>query len=103
MKNRILSGNGIGAGVARMFCQLGLAMHLGFAAWNKRRLATEVLTRRVRHFTQWVILGSRSWMDRWFESNRQVVQSRSRTERKRGAKSLGQPALRGLYAFRVVK
>ena len=70
---------------------------------NERRLAAEVLTRRVRHFTQGVIFGSRSWIDLWFEANRQVVQGRSRTERKRGAKSLGQPALRGLYALRHVK
>jgi len=70
---------------------------------NERRLATEVLTRRVRHFTHGVIFGSRSLIDQWFEANRQVVQGRSRMERKRGAKSLGQPALRGLYAFRDVK
>ena len=70
---------------------------------NERRLAAEVLTRRVRHFTQGVIFGSRAMIDRWFESNRQVVQGRSRIERKRGAKSLGQPALRGLYALRDVK
>ena len=56
---------------------------------NQRRLAAEVLTRRVSHFTHGVIFGSRSWIDRWFESNRQIVQGRSRTERKRGAKSLG--------------
>jgi REP element-mobilizing transposase RayT len=70
---------------------------------NERRLAAEVLTRRVRHFTQGVIFGSRSWIDGWFESNRQVVQGRSRTERKRGGKSLGLAALRGLYALRDVK
>lgn len=39
---------------------------------NERRLATEVLTRRVRHFTHGVIFGSRALIDRWFESNRQV-------------------------------
>ena len=70
---------------------------------NERRLAAEVLTRRVRHFTQGAIFGSRSLIDRWFESNRQVVQGRSRMERKCGARSLGQPALRGLYALRDVK
>ena len=70
---------------------------------NERRLAAEVLTRRVRHFTQGVIFGSRSLIDRWFESNRQVVQGRRRMERKSGARSLGQPALRGLYALRDVK
>ena len=70
---------------------------------NERRLTTEVLTRRVRHFTHGVIFGSRALIDGWFETNRQVVQGRSRTERKRGARSLGQPALRGLYALRDVK
>jgi REP element-mobilizing transposase RayT len=70
---------------------------------NERRMAAEVLTRRVRHFTHGVIFGSRALIDQWFEANRQVVQGRSRTERKRGARSLGQPALRGLYALRDVK
>jgi len=70
---------------------------------DSRRLAAEVLTRRVRHFTQGVILGNRVWLNEWFEANRQVVQGGSRTGRKRGAKSLGQPALRGLYALRDVK
>ena len=70
---------------------------------NERQLAAEVLTCRVRHFTQGVILGSRSMIDRWFEANRQVVKGRSRTERKRGSKSLGRPALRGLYALRALK
>ncbi|MDB6070947.1 MAG: transposase [Verrucomicrobiales bacterium] len=70
---------------------------------NERRLAAEVLTRRVRHFTRGVVFGGRAMIDQWFESNRQVVQGRSRTERKRGAKSLGRPALRGLYALRDVK
>ena len=70
---------------------------------NERRRAAEVLHWRVRHFTQGVISESRSLIDRWFESNRQVVQGRSRMERKHGSRSLGQPALRGLYALRDVK
>ena len=70
---------------------------------NERRLAAEVLTRRVRHFTQGVIFGSRAMIEQWFATNRQIVQGRSRTERKRAAKSLGQPSLRGLYTFRDVK
>jgi hypothetical protein len=69
---------------------------------NERRLAVEVLTRRVQHFTKGVFLGSRAFIDGWFEKNREVCHGRSRTERKRGAKSLGRPALRGLYAFRDV-
>ena len=70
---------------------------------NERRLAAEVLTRRVRHLTRGVIIGSRAMIDGWFARNRQVVQGRSRTERQRGAKSMGKPALRGLYALRDVK
>lgn len=67
------------------------------------QLAAEGLTRRVRHFTRGVIIGSRSMIDDWFSNNRQVVQGRSRMERQREAKSLGLPALRGLYAFRDVR
>ena len=67
---------------------------------NERRLAAEVLTRRVIHFTRGVVIGSRAMIDEWFEANRKVVRGRSRTERKRGSKSLGRPALRGLYALR---
>lgn len=70
---------------------------------NERRLAAEVLTRRVQHFTRGVILGSRAFVDTWFGTHREVVQGRSRTGRKRGSKSLGRPALRGLYAFRDSK
>jgi REP element-mobilizing transposase RayT len=67
---------------------------------NERRLALELLTRRVGQFTKGVVIGSRAMIDQWFEANRKLVQGRSRTERKRGSRSLGQPALRGLYAFR---
>ena len=56
---------------------------------NVRQLAAEVLTCRVRHFTQGVIPGSRSMIDQWFEAHRQIVKGRSRTERKRGSKVLG--------------
>jgi REP element-mobilizing transposase RayT len=67
---------------------------------NERRLAAEVLTRRVQHFTKGMILGSRAFVDGWFERNREICQGRSRTERQRGSRSLGKPALRGLYALR---
>ena len=70
---------------------------------NERRLAAEVLRQRVWHFTRGVIIGSRAMIDDWFTHNRQVVQGRSRTDRQRGAKSMGRPALRGLYALRDVK
>ena len=67
---------------------------------NERRLTAEILTRRVQHFTRGVILGSRAFIDGWFGNNRDFVKGRSRTERKRGSKSLGRPALRGLYCLR---
>ncbi len=67
---------------------------------NERRLAAEILTRRVQHFTRGMIIGSRAFIDGWFEANRGIVKGRSRTERKRGSKSLGKPALRGLYSLR---
>ncbi len=70
---------------------------------NERGLAVEVLTRRVGHFTRGVIIGSRALIGGWFEANRLAVKGRSRTERKRGAKSLGEASLRGLYAFRDVR
>jgi hypothetical protein len=53
-----------------------------------------------RHFTRGVIFGNRALIDGWFEANRQVVAGRSWPERKRGAKSLGRPARRGLHALR---
>jgi hypothetical protein len=67
---------------------------------NERRLAAEVLTCRVQHFTKGVILGSRAFIDGWFAQHRSIVTGRSRTERQRGSKPLGRLALRGLYAFR---
>ena len=67
---------------------------------NERRLAAEVLTCRVQHFTKGVILGSRAFMDGWFAEHRSIVTGRSRTERQRGSKPLGRPALRGLYTLR---
>jgi REP element-mobilizing transposase RayT len=70
---------------------------------NERRLTVELLTRRIQHFTRGVMLGSRAFVDEWFEANRDFVKGRSRAERKRGSKSLGRPALRGIYALRDPK
>ena len=67
---------------------------------NERQLTTEILTRRVQHFTRGMILGSRAFIDGWFEKNREFVKGSSRTERKRGSRSLGRQALRGLYSLR---
>ncbi len=65
------------------------------------RLAPEILTGRVRHFRDRVIFCSRPLIHQWLATNRQVVQGRMK--RKRGAKLLGQPALRGWYALRDLK
>jgi hypothetical protein len=67
---------------------------------NERRLRAEILTRRIQHFTKGVVLGSRAFIDEWFEANRDLCRGRSRTERKRGSRSLGKAALKGLYALR---
>ena len=67
---------------------------------TERRVRAEVLIRRVAHFTRGIMIGSREFVDGWFEANRSIVKGRSQQERKRGSRSLGQPAMRGLYAFR---
>ena len=67
---------------------------------SERQVQAEVLMRRVVHFTRGVMFGSREFVDGWFEANRSVVKGRSRIERKRGSRSLGRRALRGLYTLR---
>ena len=67
---------------------------------NERRLTAEIFTRRVTFFTKGVLFGGRAFIDGWFESNRERFAGASRTERKRGAKSLGMEALRGRYTLR---
>jgi hypothetical protein len=68
---------------------------------TERRVRAEVLMRRVAQFTRGVLFGSRAFVDGWFEANRESVQGRSRSERKRGSRSLGKAALRGLYSLRA--
>jgi len=68
---------------------------------TERRVRAEVLMRRVVQFTRGVLFGSRAFVDGWFEENREYVTGRSRTERKRGSRSLGKAALRGLYSLRT--
>ena len=67
---------------------------------TERRVRAEVLLRRVAHFTRGMMFGSREFVDGWFEANRSISKGRSQLERKRGSRSLGKPALRGLYALR---
>ncbi len=68
---------------------------------TERRVRAEVLLRRVAHFTRGMMFGSRKFVDGWFEANRSIVKGCSQVSRKRGSRSLGQPAMRGLYAFRA--
>ncbi|MDB6071329.1 MAG: transposase, partial [Verrucomicrobiales bacterium] len=67
---------------------------------DERLLRAEILTRRIRHFSRGVILGSREFVDGWFSTHRDICRGKSRTDRQTGARSLGRPALRGLYSFR---
>ncbi len=67
---------------------------------TERRVRAEVLMRRVAHFTRGMMFGSREFVDGWFEANRSIVKGSSQLERKRGSRSLGQRALRGLYSLR---
>ncbi len=57
---------------------------------NERRLAAEVLTHRVQHFTKGMILGSRAFIDGWFAQHRTIVTGRSRTERQTRLKTARQ-------------
>jgi len=68
---------------------------------TERRMRAEVLLSRVARFTQGALFGSRAFVDGWFEANREFVKGRSRTEQKRGSRSLGKPALQGLYSLRA--
>jgi hypothetical protein len=68
---------------------------------TERRVRAEVLMRRVAQLTRGVLFGSRAFVDDWFEANRDFVQGRSRTGRRRGSRSLGKAALQGLYSLRA--
>ena len=62
----------------------------------------ELLLKRVRHFTQGVIIGSRGFIDEWFERNRNWFRGKSQTERKTGARSIGK-SWDGLYNLRQLR
>ena len=68
---------------------------------TERRVRAEVMMRRVAHFSRGVLFGSRTFVDGWFEANRDYVKGRSQTGRKRGSRSLGKAALQGLYSLRA--
>ena len=65
-------------------------------------IRTELLLRRVRHLTEGVILGSRGFIDGWFERNRNWFGGRSREERKTGARRIGKE-WRELYNLRQLR
>jgi hypothetical protein len=65
-------------------------------------IRTELLLRRVRHFTDGVILGSRGFIEGWFERNRNWFGGRSREERKTGARPIGKE-WRELYNLRQLR
>src|SRR5690606_1092189 len=67
---------------------------------GERKLAAELATRKVRHFTAGVIVGSRKFIDGWFAGHRDWFRGRSATDRETGARSMGRGELRGLYSLR---
>ena len=62
----------------------------------------ELLMRRVRHFTDGVILGSREFIDGWFERNRSWFGGASAEKRKTGARRIG-PGWRELHNLRQLR
>ena len=72
----------------------GTVMRRGVSAQAQERLERESgvrreqLLKRVRHFTQGVILGSREFINGWFEANRSWFGGKSQTERKTGARRI---------------
>ncbi len=62
----------------------------------------EQLLKRVRHFTDGVILGSREFINGWFEQNRAWFGGKSQTERKSGARKIGKDWQR-LYNLRQLR
>ena len=62
----------------------------------------EQLLQRVRHFTQGVIIGSRNFIDEWFERNRSLCRGASRKKRRSGARPMGRD-WQGFYALRQLR
>ena len=63
---------------------------------------TKLLLRKVRHLTDGVILGSREFIDRWFERHRYWFGGRSREHRATGARRIG-PGWKGLFTLRDLR
>ncbi|HWB06061.1 MAG TPA: transposase [Verrucomicrobiales bacterium] len=62
----------------------------------------ELLLKRVKHFTRGVILGSREFIDDWFERHRPWFAGRSATTRETGARPISKE-WRGLYNLRQLR
>jgi hypothetical protein len=62
----------------------------------------ELLLKRVKHFTHGVIIGSRDFIDAWFERHRAWFKGRSRTARETGARPISKE-WRGLYNLRQLR
>jgi hypothetical protein len=86
----------------------GVAVRRGVSARVQARLESESgvkreqLLKRVRHFTDGVILGSREFINGWFERNRSWFGGRSRTDRRTGARSIGKD-WKQLYNLRQLR
>ncbi len=66
------------------------------------RIQREQLVKRVRHFSDGVIVGGRQLIDEWFEGNRSWFGGKSQTDRKTGARPIHK-GMKGLYNLRELK
>ena len=95
------------AGRARMRDD-GKVVRRGVSAKVQARLERETgvrreqLLRRVRHFTQGVIFGSREFINEWFGRNRAFFGGASRENRQTGARPVGRE-WKGLYNLRQLR
>ena len=86
----------------------GLIIRRGLSPEVQERMAancgvrTELLLRKVRHLTDGVILGSREFIERWFERHRYWFGGRSREHRATGARRIG-PGWKGLFTLRALR
>ncbi len=86
----------------------GKVVRRGVSAKVQARLERETgvrreqLMKRVRHFTDGVILGSREFINGWFQQNRSWFGGKSRTDRKTGARKITN-AWKHLYNLRQLR
>ena len=80
----------------------GVTAKLQLRLGRESGVRSEQLMKRVRHFTDGVILGSREFINGWFERNRSWFGGKSRLERKTGARSIGK-GWKEIYNLRQLK